>query len=93
MKNQGLIATAVSTQQTLVKRANVRRESQDREDPSANELATSVVAMHATLECTTDAIVITDEENRVTQFNQKLTKLWGSVALLTDSQPPLTCDQ
>ena len=85
MKNQRLIATAISTQQTLVKRAHVRTESQDREDPSANELGTSVVAMHATLECTTDAIVITDEANRVRQSNQKFTKLWGSVALLADS--------
>ena len=29
--------------------------------PSAGELATSLAIMHATLECTTDAILVTDE--------------------------------
>jgi PAS domain S-box-containing protein len=80
MKNHGLGATAVSTQETHVKSADVqkvRQSPRNLDDEGANELATSIVAMHATLECTTDAIVVTDEENRVRQFNQKFTKIWG----------------
>ena len=41
------------------------------------EMATSLVMLHATLESTTDAILVTDEANRVRQFNEKDIKLWG----------------
>ena len=44
---------------------------------SITELATSLARMRATLECSTDAILVTDETNRVTEFNQKYVKLWG----------------
>jgi len=81
MKNHGVGATGVSsTQQAHAKGADVLRahqSEQNLDDHSANELATSVLVMHATLECTTDAIVVTDEQNHVRQFNQKFTKLWG----------------
>ena len=43
----------------------------------ATELATSLAMMHATLESTTDAILVTDETNRVREFNEKYIKLWG----------------
>ena len=33
--------------------------------------------MRATLESTTDAILVTDEANRVRQCNEKYMKLWG----------------
>jgi PAS domain S-box-containing protein len=33
--------------------------------------------MHATLESTTDAILVTDEANYVTEFNEKYVKFWG----------------
>ena len=33
--------------------------------------------MHATLESTTDAILVTDEANYVREFNEKYIKLWG----------------
>jgi PAS domain S-box-containing protein len=44
---------------------------------SAGELATSLAIMHATLECTTDAILVTDEANYVRHFNEKYFGLWG----------------
>ena len=44
---------------------------------SAAELATSLTMMRATLESTTDAILVTDETNRVRDFNKKYIKLWG----------------
>jgi hypothetical protein len=36
--------------------------------PGAGELAMSFAIMHATLECTTDAILVTDEANYVRHF-------------------------
>jgi len=44
---------------------------------NADELATSLAMMHATLESTTDAILVTDETNYVREFNEKYIKLWG----------------
>jgi PAS domain-containing protein len=43
---------------------------------SASELATSLAIMHATLESTTDAILVTDGANCVRHFNEKYIKLW-----------------
>lgn len=43
----------------------------------ATELASSLAMMHATLESTTDAILVTDGTNYVTEFNEKYIKLWG----------------
>lgn len=42
----------------------------------ADELATSLAMMHATLESTTDAILVTDEANYVRECNEKYTRLW-----------------
>ena len=43
----------------------------------ADELATALTMMHATLESTTDAILVTDETNYVSQFNEKYVRFWG----------------
>lgn len=43
---------------------------------TADELATSLAMMHATLESTTDAILVTDEANWVREYNEKYIKLW-----------------
>ena len=40
------------------------------------ELAQSLVIMRATLESTTDAILVTDEKGKVTDFNEKYIDLW-----------------
>jgi PAS domain S-box-containing protein len=42
----------------------------------ADELAKSLAMMHATLESTTDAILVTDESNQVRAFNEKYISLW-----------------
>ena len=44
---------------------------------SADELAKSLAMMHATLESTTDAILVTDESNQVRAFNEKYINLWA----------------
>jgi PAS domain S-box-containing protein len=43
---------------------------------TAEELAKSLAMMHATLESTTDAILVTDEDNHVRAFNEKYAHLW-----------------
>src|SRR5258706_5787787 len=43
---------------------------------TADELAKSLAMMCATLESTTDAILVTDESNRVTSFNERYVTLW-----------------
>ena len=43
----------------------------------AEELATALAIMHATLESTTDAILVTDQTNYVREFNEKYVKFWG----------------
>jgi PAS domain S-box-containing protein len=70
MKNYGLSANAVSALQ----REDVQPTEQV--DRGADELATSLAMMHATLESTTDAILVTDEANYVREFNEKYIKLW-----------------
>src|SRR4051812_10687279 len=45
--------------------------------PNADELAKSLAMMHATLESTTDAILVTDETNQVRAFNEKYISLWA----------------
>ena len=44
---------------------------------NAEELAKSLALMHATLESTTDAILVTDESNQVRAFNEKYINLWA----------------
>src|SRR5215470_12836957 len=44
---------------------------------SATELASALAMMHATLESTTDAILVTDEANYVREFNEKYVNFWG----------------
>ena len=40
------------------------------------ELATALAIMRATLEATTDGILVTDENGKVTDFNDKLLAIW-----------------
>src|SRR5580698_2178586 len=42
----------------------------------SKELAQALVILRATLESTTDAILVTDERVRVTDFNEKYIEMW-----------------
>jgi PAS domain S-box-containing protein len=46
-------------------------------EQGADELATALAMMQATLESTTDAILVTDEANYIREFNEKYVKFWG----------------
>jgi PAS domain S-box-containing protein len=78
MKNYGKPASSVSSTQQA--HANVQSGDQLQQrlgEHHSSELATSLAIMHATLESTTDAILVTDDANYVTEFNEKYIKLWG----------------
>ncbi len=53
------------------------RDMSDAAAQTADELAKSLAMMHATLESTTDAILVTDESNQVRAFNEKYLNLWA----------------
>jgi PAS domain S-box len=82
MKDYGLSANVVSAGQ------GPQAESLSAERPKeahrgvsgeqgADELATALAMMQATLESTTDAILVTDEANYVREFNEKYVTFWG----------------
>ncbi len=82
MKDHNLSANVVSAEQDL--HAENLRAQRSKEahrgvsgEPGADELATALAMMHATLESTTDAILVTDEANYVREFNEKYVKFWG----------------
>ena len=50
------------------------------------ELAHSLSMMRATLESTTDGIVVTDDGGKVTGFNEKFVEMWRCPAAIMDSK-------
>jgi PAS domain S-box-containing protein len=52
-------------------------ETSARLNERTGELTASLSLLRATLDSTADAMVVIDQQNRVTSFNDKFTKLWG----------------
>src|SRR5215510_6502429 len=82
MKDQNLSTKVVSTGHGLHAEDSSaeKREEAHRGiggEPGTDELATALAMMHATLESTTDANLVTDEANYVREFNEKYVKFWG----------------
>ena len=80
MKDHGLSTNVVSAGQgPQATSLSVQRpkDSGVSGEQGADELATALAIMHATLESTTDAILVTDEANYVREFNEKYVKFWG----------------
>ena len=80
MKHHGLSANVVSAGQGPQAESLSVQRPKDRGvsgEQGANELATALAIMHATLESTTDAILVTDEANYVGEFNEKYLNFWG----------------
>jgi len=82
MKDHNLSAEVVSTGQGLHAEDSSPQKREEAQrgvigGPGADELATTLAMMHATLESTTDAILVTDETNYVREFNEKYVKFWG----------------
>jgi PAS domain S-box-containing protein len=68
MKNDGVSANIAY---------NHHRAMTGASEHSVTELASALAMMHATLESTTDAILVTDDGNYVREFNEKYVNFWG----------------
>ena len=82
MKDPNLSANVVSAEEGLhAEDSNAQKREEAHRgvivEPGADELATAVAMMQATLESTTDAILVTDEGNYVREFNETYAKFWG----------------
>jgi PAS domain S-box-containing protein len=82
MKDHGISAKVVSAgESSQGENASAERFLEPRQRAGgkhgADELATALAMMHATLESTTDAILVTDEANYVREFNEKYVNFWG----------------
>jgi PAS domain S-box-containing protein len=82
MKDYGLSANVVSAGQVPpAESLSAQRPPEAHrgvsDEQGADELATALAIMHATLESTTDAILVTDQANYVREFNEKYVKFWG----------------
>ena len=81
MKDHGLSTNVVSAGQgPQAESLSAQRPKKHRGvsgEQGADELATALAIMHATLESTTDAILVTDEANYVGEFNEKYLNFWG----------------
>ncbi|MBV8141370.1 MAG: PAS domain S-box protein, partial [Verrucomicrobia bacterium] len=67
--DRALLETGTSAEQEI-------RRTNEALDERTRELAEMVAVMRATLESTMDAILVTDEEGKVTDFNEKYSDLW-----------------
>ena len=64
----------------LIARQRAEREllkAKEELEQKTQELAHSLAMMHATLESTTDGILVTDGNGQVTAFNQRYVDMWG----------------
>jgi PAS domain S-box-containing protein len=70
------LETAASILQIRQRAEQELRQTNEILEQRTRELAQAVVVMRATLESTTDAILVTDEKSKVTDFNQKYVEIW-----------------
>ena len=72
-----VLQTATSVLQIRQRAEQGLRRAKEALEQRTRELAQALVIMRATLESTTDAILVTDEEGKVTDFNDKYLDMWG----------------
>ena len=71
-----VLQTASSILQIRQRADQELRRANEALDQRTKELAQALVIMRATLESTTDAILVTDAEGKVTDFNDKYLDMW-----------------
>ena len=70
------LQTATSVLQIRQRAEQEIRRTKEALEQRTRELADALVIIRATLESTTDAILVTDEEGKVTDFNEKYLNMW-----------------
>jgi PAS domain S-box-containing protein len=73
-------------------------QAKDALELKTQELARSLALLHATLESTTDGILVTDDDRKVTSFNENYVTMWGLPREVMDSRDhrrilAVTCQQ
>jgi PAS domain S-box-containing protein len=71
-----LLQTATSVLQIRQRAEQEIRRAKEALEQRTRELAEALVIMRATLDSTTDGILVTDEEGKVTDFNDKYLDMW-----------------
>ena len=71
-----VLQTATSVLQIRHRAEQEIRQAKEALEQRTRGLAYALVVMRATLESTTDAILVTDEEGKVTDFNAKYLDMW-----------------
>ena len=71
-----VLETATSILQIRQRAEQEIRRTNEVLEQRTRELAQALVIMRATLESTTDAILVTDEKVKVTDFNEKYIDMW-----------------
>jgi PAS domain S-box-containing protein len=71
-----LLQTATSVLQVRQRAEQEIRRAKDALEQRTRELAQALVIMRATLDSTTDGILVTDEEDKVTDFNDRYLDIW-----------------
>src|ERR1700676_5353915 len=77
-----LRSVAMQNAQTILL---ARQRAEQALEQKTEELAHSLAMMRATLESTTDAILVTDETGKVTGFNRKYVDMWRVSPEVMDS--------
>ena len=75
-------AAILKARQQAVHELRMAKEALERK---SGQLADSLAMMKATLDATTDGILVTDEKLRITTFNQKFVQMWQSEASLIEA--------
>src|SRR5258707_2646767 len=70
------LETAISISQIRERAEQEIRRTNEVLELRTKKLAQALVIMRATLESTTDAILVTDEKAKVTEFNEKYIDMW-----------------
>lgn len=76
MKSKEIPSTAQEAKSSVPRAERELRQANDILQEGAKELAQALVVMRATLEATTDAIVVIDGDGKITNFNEKYRELW-----------------
>ncbi len=71
--------TAASVLQIRQRAEQETREANEALEARSKELATALVVMQATLESTFDAILVTDDQGGIIDFNEKYAVLWKTL--------------
>src|SRR5580692_2087867 len=82
-----LLETAASVLQVRQRAEQEIRRTNEVLEQRTRELAQTLVVMRATLESTVDGILVTDDQGKITGFNQRYIDIWKVPGELVQGSP------